>query len=216
MKQRIRTSAVRVLVSVAFVLALSPSSVNAQDKKPNFVMIMTDDVGWGDLGSYGGGIMRGAPTPNLDRMAAEGMRFLSYYGQASCTAGRASFITGRIPIRTSLSSVLTPGDPNGLTSETPTHGRFPRTRHVAEICHLSEFLLFIIVTGANTESAVASGIPSAQTITDSSSPTPPRSVAEARSSPRTSTRRTQPLLFCAAPFRQLLAPQSAIAVRPPR
>jgi arylsulfatase A-like enzyme len=88
--------------SVAFVLALSPSSVNAQDKKPNFVMIMTDDVGWGDLGSYGGGIMRGAPTPNLDRMAAEGMRFLSYYGQASCTAGRASFITGRIPIRIAL------------------------------------------------------------------------------------------------------------------
>src|SRR5580704_5651514 len=88
---------------------------------------------------------------------------------------------------------------------------------IAEICRLFEFLLFIkIITGANTESAVASGIPSAQTITDSSSPTPPHSAAEARSSPRTLTRRTQPLLFCAAPFRQLPAPQSAIAVRPPR
>src|ERR1700751_81582 len=105
-------------------LALSPLSVNAQNKKPNFVMIMTDDVGWGDLGSYGGGIMRGAPTPNLDRMAAGGMRFLNYYGQASCTAGRASFITGLIPIRTSLSSVLVPGDPNGLTAETPTIAEF--------------------------------------------------------------------------------------------
>src|ERR1700751_6074169 len=73
-------------------IALGPVSLSAQAKKPNFVMIMTDDVGWGDLGSYGGGIMRGAPTPNLDRMAAEGMRFLNYYGQASCTAGRASFI----------------------------------------------------------------------------------------------------------------------------
>jgi Sulfatase len=70
----------------ALALALSPLSVNAQNKKPNVVMIMTDDEGWGDLGSYGGGIMRGAPTPNLDRMAAEGMRFLNYYGQASCTA----------------------------------------------------------------------------------------------------------------------------------
>jgi arylsulfatase A-like enzyme len=68
--------------------------------------------------------MRGAPTPNLDRLAAEGMRFVNYYGQASCTAGRASFITGRIPIRTSLSAVLAPGDPNGLTKETPTIAQY--------------------------------------------------------------------------------------------
>jgi len=87
-------------------------------------MIMTDDVGWGDLGSYGGWAMRGAPTPNLDRLAAEGMRFVNYYGQASCTAGRASFITGRIPIRTSLSAVLAPGDPNGLTKVTPTIAQY--------------------------------------------------------------------------------------------
>ena len=92
-----------------------------QARKPNIVVIMTDDVGWGDLGSYGGGAMRGAPTPNLDRLAAEGMRFVNYYGQASCTAGRASFITGRIPIRTSLSGVLAPGDPNGLTKQTADH-----------------------------------------------------------------------------------------------
>ena len=114
------------LLTSAFALAaaatgFSSAPTNAQQaSKPNVIMIMTDDVGWGDLGSYGGGIMRGAPTPNLDRMAAEGMRFLNYYGQASCTAGRASFITGRIPIRTALSSVLIPGDPNGITSETPT------------------------------------------------------------------------------------------------
>jgi arylsulfatase len=87
-------------------------------------VIVTDDVGWGDLGSYGGGAMRGAPTPNLDRLAAEGMRFVNYYVQASCTAGRASFITGRIPIRTSLSAVLAPGDPNGLTKETPTIAQY--------------------------------------------------------------------------------------------
>jgi hypothetical protein len=80
----------------ALTLALSTLSVNAQNKKPNFVMIITDDVGWGDLGSYDGGIMRAAP--NLDRMAAESMRFLNYYRQASCTAGGSSFITGRVPI----------------------------------------------------------------------------------------------------------------------
>jgi len=114
------------LLTSAFALAAAATGfliapTNAQQaSKPNVIMIMTDDVGWGDLGSYGGGIMRGAPTPNLDRMAAEGMRFLNYYGQSSCTAGRASFITGRIPIRTALSSVLIPGDPNGITSETPT------------------------------------------------------------------------------------------------
>ena len=89
-------------------------------KKPNIVVIMTDDVGWGDLGCYGGGETRGAPTPNLDRMAAEGMRFSNYCGQASCTAGRASFITRRIPLRTGLSVVLAPGDLNGLRAEDPT------------------------------------------------------------------------------------------------
>ncbi len=89
-------------------------------KKPNIVFIMTDDVGYGDLGSYGGGENRGCLTPHLDRLAAEGMRFTNYYGQASCTAGRASFITGRIPLRTALSTVLAPGDLNGLQKEDPT------------------------------------------------------------------------------------------------
>ncbi len=98
----------------------APQQATPSGGKPNIVMIMTDDVGWGDLGSYGGGAMRGAPTPNLDQLAAEGTRFVNYYGQASCTAGRASFITGRIPIRTALSGVLAPGDPNGLTNQTPT------------------------------------------------------------------------------------------------
>ena len=93
-------------------------------RKPNIVFIMSDDVGWGDLGCYGGGIMRGAPTPHLDRLASEGMRFVNYYGQASCTAGRASFITGRIPVRTALSVVITPGNKAGLTNETPTVAQY--------------------------------------------------------------------------------------------
>src|SRR5271170_6103804 len=101
MQQRNRVVSWASVALWAMVAVLPPLSVNAQNKKPTVVVIMSDDVGWGDLGSYGGGAMRGAPTPNLDRMAAEGMRFVNYYGQASCTAGRASFITGRVPIRTS-------------------------------------------------------------------------------------------------------------------
>ena len=91
-----------------------------KERRPNIVFIMTDDVGVGDLGCYGGGENRGCLTPHLDRLASEGMRFTTYYGQASCTAGRASFITGRIPLRTALSTVLAPGDINGLEKEDPT------------------------------------------------------------------------------------------------
>ncbi len=73
-------------------------------KKPNIVMLMTDDTGWNDFGAYtGGGAALGHPTPNIDRIAKEGAVFTNWYGQASCTAGRASFITGRIPIRSALS-----------------------------------------------------------------------------------------------------------------
>jgi arylsulfatase A-like enzyme len=86
-------------------------------KKPNIVIIMTDDVGWGDLGVYGGGANRGAPTPHLDRLAKEGMHFTNFYGQASCTAGRAAFLLGRYPIRSGLSEVLTIGSPGGLNKD---------------------------------------------------------------------------------------------------
>jgi arylsulfatase len=117
-KLSLLTSAIAISAAATGFLTAPTQAQQAQ--KPNVIMIMSDDVGWGDLGSFGGGIMRGAPTPQLDRMATEGMRFVNYYGQASCTAGRASFITGRVPVRTALSSVLVPGDPNGLTAETPT------------------------------------------------------------------------------------------------
>jgi arylsulfatase A-like enzyme len=64
---------------------------SAQDKKPNIVMLMTDDIGWGDFGAYsGGGAGLGHPTPNIDQIAKEGAMFTRWYGQASCTAGRAS------------------------------------------------------------------------------------------------------------------------------
>jgi arylsulfatase A-like enzyme len=106
-------------------LALAASSpASAQEQKPNVVMLMTDDTGWNDFGAYGGGANLGHPTPNIDRIAQEGAIFTSWYGQASCTAGRASFMTGRIPIRSALSVVVVPGDENGLTKSTPTIAEF--------------------------------------------------------------------------------------------
>jgi len=101
------------------------STPAAAQKKPNVVMLMTDDTGWNDFGAYtGGGAALGHPTPNIDRIAKEGAVFTSWYGQASCTAGRASFMTGRIPIRSALSIVVAPGDENALKKETPTIAEF--------------------------------------------------------------------------------------------
>ena len=82
--------------------------------KPNIILIVGDDVGWGDLGVYGGGEGRGIPTPNLDRLADEGMAFFSFYGQPSCTPGRAAIITGRIPNRSGMTTVAFQGQGGGL------------------------------------------------------------------------------------------------------
>jgi arylsulfatase len=88
-------------------------------KKPNIVVIMGDDVGWFNIGAYHQGIMAGR-TPNLDRLAADGMRFTDYYAEASCTAGRANFITGQLPIRTGLTTVGQAGATIGMPAQTPT------------------------------------------------------------------------------------------------
>ena len=114
-------------LAVSSFLAGGSAVVHAQatTQKPNIVMLMTDDTGWGDFGAYsGGGLSLGHPTPNIDRIAKEGALFTSWYGQASCTAGRASFMTGRIPIRSALSIVVAPGDENYLRKQTPTIGEF--------------------------------------------------------------------------------------------
>jgi len=84
------------------------------DKKPNVVLIISDDFGYGDMGAYGGGENRGMATPNLDRIAAEGMQFLSFYGQPSCTPGRAAMVTGRIPNRSGMTTVAFQGQGGGL------------------------------------------------------------------------------------------------------
>lgn len=79
-------------------------------RKPNVVIILMDDVAWGDFGAYGGGVAVGAPTPHLDRLAQGGLRLTSAYSQPSCTPTRASLLTGRLPIRTGLLRPFLPGE----------------------------------------------------------------------------------------------------------
>ncbi len=99
--------------------AASTSTPVASGKKPNIVVIMGDDVGWFNIGAYHRGIMSGK-TPHLDKLAKEGMMFTDYYAEASCTAGRANFITGEIPLRTGLTTVGQAGADVGLPAKACT------------------------------------------------------------------------------------------------
>jgi arylsulfatase len=87
--------------------------------QPNILLILSDDVGWFDVGAYHRGLM-GTQTPNIDRIAAEGALFTDAYAQASCTAGRAAFITGQLPMRTGLTTVGMPGATQGIQPQDPT------------------------------------------------------------------------------------------------
>jgi arylsulfatase len=91
----------------------------AQDKKPNILVIWGDDIGQFNISAYNMGMM-GYKTPNIDRIGKEGAVFTDWYGQQSCTAGRAAFITGQSPIRTGLTKVGLPGAPEGMKKEDPT------------------------------------------------------------------------------------------------
>ncbi len=103
-------SCARGLISLAL---LSSSLIGAEAKKPNILVIMADDVGWFNIGAYHRGIMSGQ-TPNLDKLAKQGMIFTDYYAEASCTAGRANFITGELPVRTGLTTVGQAGADVGI------------------------------------------------------------------------------------------------------
>jgi len=109
-----------ILLTLAFGLAAGVGApAQAQDKKPNILFIMGDDVGWFNVEPYHQGIMSGK-TPNLMRLAKEGMRFTDYYAEASCTAGRANFITGELPIRTGLTTVGQAGADVGMPAQACT------------------------------------------------------------------------------------------------
>jgi arylsulfatase len=108
----------RLLFAVP-VFLIGISAAVAQSEKPNILVIMADDVGWSGLSVYHQGV-KSIRTPNIDSLAAEGMRFTDYYAQPSCTAGRSAFITGQYPVRTGLHTVGLPGDPIGLSAKDPT------------------------------------------------------------------------------------------------
>ena len=105
----IRTILLSLSMLCAVMLA-GAAPATAQQQKPNIVVIMGDDIGYWNIGAYHQGMMAGR-TPNLDKLAAEGMRFTDYYAEASCTAGRANFITGELPIRTGMTTVGQAGSP---------------------------------------------------------------------------------------------------------
>ena len=97
----------------------SQAGAQTTAKKPNILVIWGDDIGITNLSCYSDGLM-GYRTPNIDRIANEGMRFTDSYGEQSCTAGRSAFITGQSVYRTGLSKVGIPGSPIGLSAEDPT------------------------------------------------------------------------------------------------
>ncbi|MBP9593078.1 MAG: arylsulfatase [Steroidobacteraceae bacterium] len=100
-------------------LAGLPASAVAQTKRPNILVIWGDDIGQFNISAYNHGMM-GYKTPNIDSIARDGAMFTDWYGQQSCTAGRAAFITGQSPIRTGLTKVGLPGAPEGMKAEDPT------------------------------------------------------------------------------------------------
>lgn len=107
-------------VLLAATALFAPSAGMCADaKKPNIIFIMGDDIGWLNIGAYNQGLMA-TRTPNLDKMAQEGMRFTDYYAEASCTAGRANFITGELPIRTGMTTVGQAGSSIGLPDQAIT------------------------------------------------------------------------------------------------
>jgi arylsulfatase A-like enzyme len=112
MRHRTRAMAIAFAAIVAAIAVILSPAVAAE--KPNIILILSDDFGYGDAGVYGGGPGRGMPTPGLDRMAAEGMTFFSFYAQPSCTPGRAAVQTGRIPNRSGMTTVAFQGQGGGL------------------------------------------------------------------------------------------------------
>ncbi len=111
---RLGALAPAIAVALCTLTAEAWSAETANAGKPNILLIVGDDVGYGDLGPYLGGKGRGMPTPNLDELAADGMMFTSFYAQPSCTPGRAAIQTGRIPNRSGMTTVAFQGQGGGL------------------------------------------------------------------------------------------------------
>jgi arylsulfatase A-like enzyme len=99
----------------ALLAVISQLLPSAEGSKPNIVFILMDNLGYGEVGCYGGGITRGAPTPRIDKLATEGTRLTNFNVEAQCTPSRSAIMTGRFAIRSGTHSVPLPGTPDGLT-----------------------------------------------------------------------------------------------------
>ena len=119
MRPKKRMPVILMLLLAVLALAVGPADAQTAAKKPNILIIWGDDIGGFNISAYNRGMM-GYKTPNIDRIANEGALFTDWYGQQSCTAGRAAFITGQSPIRTGLTKVGLPGAPEGMKKEDPT------------------------------------------------------------------------------------------------
>jgi len=119
MKGRFRSNALASISALVLAALIGAAAAAAAADKPNIVVIMGDDIGMWNIGAYHRGMMAGR-TPNLDKLAKEGMLFTDYYAEASCTAGRANFITGELPIRTGMTTVGQAGASVGLPAEAVT------------------------------------------------------------------------------------------------
>ena len=116
----------RIVIGLMLCITLFSVPAQAQEKKPNILILWGDDIGTTNISAYSDGLM-GYTTPNIDRIANEGVRFLQYYGEQSCTAGRAAFLTGQHGIRTGLTKVGFPGAPMGMSQLDPSVGGLLRS-----------------------------------------------------------------------------------------
>ena len=122
MKRNIIHNGLSLLIATAALFsAVAPAQ--AQDKKPNILFIMGDDIGWMQPSIYHRGLMVGE-TPNIDRIGNEGGIFMTYYAEQSCTAGRNAFFTGMTPLRTGMIPPQLPGSPSYLRPGTPALAKF--------------------------------------------------------------------------------------------
>ena len=113
-----RSASCRLALAAALSISCAGPVLAQTPQRPNILVIMADDVGYANVGIYSHGMM--VPTPNIDRIGREGVLFTDHYAQPSCTPGRASFITGQLPIRTGLHTVGLPGSPVGIDQRDPT------------------------------------------------------------------------------------------------
>jgi len=121
LKSKLIQYAFSMLLTAMAALLCATVPALAADKKPNILVLWGDDIGIANVSAYSDGVM-GYETPNIDRLANEGIRLLHYYGEQSCTAGRAAFLTGQHGLRTGLTKVGFPGAPMGMSQLDPSIG----------------------------------------------------------------------------------------------